>query len=195
MTLFDQFHEVQKKSCSVLVALANRDPEVFGNKTGVFLRGLVPCLNHAHSRVRIAVFQAIDAMMQCGLTKSLVAQQLAPGAKSLAFDYNIAVRELFFSSVGNWLNFKSNMMTDEEIHQCVVSGKIPRFHLPELLPLLLLGITDDYIDIATLTYERLEGIGEIYKKFMDHLDTRAKYVCVNLTLKVFTDVNISTILG
>jgi len=87
------------------------------------------------------------------------------------------------------------MMTDEDILQCVVSGKIPCFHLPELLPLLLLGITDDYIDIATLTYERLEGIGEIYKKFMDALDTRATHVCVNSTLEVFMDVNISTIVG
>lgn len=52
-TLFDQFHEVQKKACSVLVTMAQRDPEVFGNKTGVFLRGLVPCLNHAHSRVSL----------------------------------------------------------------------------------------------------------------------------------------------
>jgi len=40
------------------------------------------------------VFQAIDAMMQCGLTKSLVAQQLAPGIKSLAFDHNVVVREV-----------------------------------------------------------------------------------------------------
>lgn len=53
VTLFDQFHEVQKKACSLLVAMANRDPEVFGNKTGVFLKGLVPCLNHAHSRVKL----------------------------------------------------------------------------------------------------------------------------------------------
>lgn len=61
-------------------------------------------------------------------------------------------------------------MTDEEIHECAVAGKVPRFHVPELLPLLLLGITDDCLDIATSTYEKLEGIGEIYKKVIDHLE-------------------------
>ncbi|KAG0598151.1 hypothetical protein M758_12G050400 [Ceratodon purpureus] len=174
VTLFDHFHEVQKRACSVIVTMANRDPEVFGNKTGIFLKALVPCLSHSHSRVRIAVFQAIDAMMQCGLTKGLVAQQLGPGTKSLAFDHTAAVRELYFACVANWLNYKLRAMSGEEIHQAVLSGKIPRFHLPELLPLLLLGVTDDCLDIATSTYEKLEGIGEIYKKFIDHLDTRVR---------------------
>ncbi|XP_024357132.1 uncharacterized protein [Physcomitrium patens] len=175
LTLYDQFHEVQKKACTVLIITANRDPEVFGNKTGAFLKGLIPCLSHTHSRVRIAVFQAIDALMQCGLTQRLVAQQLGPGTKSLAFDHSTTVRELFFSSVANWLNYKVSLMSDEEAHQCVVSGKIPRFHVPELLPLLLLGITDDCIDIAVSTYEKLEAIGRIYKRFIDELDIRVTH--------------------
>lgn len=61
-------------------------------------------------------------------------------------------------------------MSDEEIHDCAVAGKVPRFHVPELLPLLLLGITDDCLDVATSTYEKLEGIGEIYKKVIDQLE-------------------------
>jgi hypothetical protein len=72
-------------------------------------------------------------------------------------------------------------MSDEEVHECVLSGKTPLFHLPELLPLLLLGITDDCFDIATSTYDKLEGIGEIYKRFIDHLDTRVTQVCVGVT--------------
>lgn len=51
VTLFDHFHEVQKSACSVLVTMAHRDPDVFGNKTGIFLKALVPGLNHSHSRV------------------------------------------------------------------------------------------------------------------------------------------------
>lgn len=63
-------------------------------------------------------------------------------------------------------------MTDEEIGECIDAGKIPLFHVPELLPLLLLGITDDCLDIATSVYEKLEGVGEIYKKIVDQLETR-----------------------
>ncbi|KAG0623087.1 hypothetical protein M758_3G148000 [Ceratodon purpureus] len=172
VTLNDHFHEVKKSACSVLVTTANRNPNAFGNKTGVLLKALVPCLSHSHSRVRIAVFQAIDAMVRCGLTAPLVAQQLVPGIKSLAFDHSTAVRELFFSSVANWLNYNSRSMTDEEIGECIDAGKVPLFHVPELLPLLLLGITDDSLEIATSTYERLEGVGYIYKKIIDELDKR-----------------------
>lgn len=50
-------------------------------------------------QVRIAVFQAIDALMQCGLTQRLVAQQLGPGTKSLAFDHSTTVREVNFFSM------------------------------------------------------------------------------------------------
>lgn len=51
VTLFDHFHEVQKRACRVLVTMANRDPDVFANKTKIFLKALVPCLSHSHSRV------------------------------------------------------------------------------------------------------------------------------------------------
>ena len=73
------------------------------------------------------------------------------------------------------------IMSDDELRQCVVFGKIPRFHLPELLPLLLLGITDECLDIATSTYDKLEAIGEIYKKFIDHLDIRVSTVRMDVT--------------
>lgn len=80
-------------------------------------------------------------------------------------------------------------MNDEEIHQCALFGKIPHFHLPELLPLLLLGITDDCIDIATSTYDKLEAIGEIYKKFIDVLDTRvSRYRTVEEDAKIMEKV-------
>uniref|UniRef100_A0A7I4EC81 TOG domain-containing protein n=1 Tax=Physcomitrium patens TaxID=3218 RepID=A0A7I4EC81_PHYPA len=120
--------------------------------------------------VRIAVFQAIDAMVQCGLTASVVAQQLAPGIKFLAFDHTTTVRELFFASVANWLNYNLRKMNDEEIRECIIAGKVPRFHIAELLPLLLLGLTDECLDIARSTYEKIEGVGEIYKKFIDQLN-------------------------
>ena len=72
-------------------------------------------------------------------------------------------------------------MTDEEIDECIVAGKVPIFHVPELLPLLLLGITDDCLDIATSIYEKLEGVGEIYKRFIDQLEARKLQVCVEAT--------------
>ena len=52
VTLNDHFHEAQKSACSVLVITANRGPDVFGSKTGILLKVLVPCLNHSHSRVQ-----------------------------------------------------------------------------------------------------------------------------------------------
>ncbi|XP_073391818.1 uncharacterized protein [Physcomitrium patens] len=170
VTLYDNFHEVRKSACRVLVTTANRDPDVFGNRIGTLLKALIPCLSHSHSRVRIAVFQAIDAMVQCGLTASVVAQQLAPGIKFLAFDHTTTVRELFFASVANWLNYNLRKMNDEEIRECIIAGKVPRFHIAELLPLLLLGLTDECLDIARSTYEKIEGVGEIYKKFIDQLN-------------------------
>lgn len=61
-------------------------------------------------------------------------------------------------------------MNDEEIRECIIAGKVPRFHIAELLPLLLLGLTDECLDIARSTYEKIEGVGEIYKKFIDQLN-------------------------
>lgn len=85
--------------------------------------------------------------------------------------------QLFFASVANWLHYKERSKSDEEIQKLVVQGRTPRFHIPELLPLLLLGITDDCPDIATSTLGRLESIGDLYKKYIDHIDVRTVQVC------------------
>lgn len=67
-------------------------------------RGLIEQILVCEVQVRIAVFQAIDAMVRCGLTATSVAQDLAPGTKSLAFDHATAVREVNFLvlKMGTW---------------------------------------------------------------------------------------------
>ncbi|CAK9207157.1 unnamed protein product [Sphagnum troendelagicum] len=172
VTLFDSFHEVRKSACNVLVLIASRHPDAFGNKTGIFLKALIPSINHSHSRVRIAALQAINGMVQCGLTANTVAAHLAPGVKPLAFDHTTTVRELFFVSVANWLNYKDRSKDEDDIKACIESCKIPRFYIPELLPLLLVGMTDVSPDLAALTLTLLEGVGEIYLKFINELDSR-----------------------
>lgn len=69
-------------------------------------------------------------------------------------------------------------MSNGEIGKCIVDGKVPLFYVQELLPLLLLGITDDCLDIATSIYEKFEGIGEIYKKIIDQLEIKRLHVCI-----------------
>lgn len=68
-------------------------------------------------------------------------------------------------------------MSDEEVYQCVVFGKILCFYVLEFFFFLLLGIIDDCIDIVVLMYEKFEVIGRIYKRFIDELDIRVIYVC------------------
>ncbi len=80
--------------------------------------------------------------------------------------------QLFFVSVANWLNYKDRSKGEDDIKACIESCKIPRFYIPELLPLLLVGMTDVSPDLAALTLTLLEGVGEIYLKFINELDSR-----------------------
>lgn len=58
-------------------------------------------------------------------------------------------------------------MNDEEICECIIVGKVLCFYIVEFLFFLLLGLIDECFDIVRLIYEKIEGVGEIYKKFID----------------------------
>ncbi len=69
-------------SCSVLASYYNR--RSLAHDWPLFVK----------CQVRIAALQAINGMVQCGLTANMVAAHLAPGVKPLAFDHTTTDREV-----------------------------------------------------------------------------------------------------
>jgi hypothetical protein len=101
--------------------------------------------------------------------------------------------QLFFVSVANWLNYKDRSKDEDDIKACIESCKIPRFYIPELLPLLLVGMTDVSPDLAALTLTLMEGVGETYLKFINELDSRKVQCATTFTPTQCTNNLVSTV--
>lgn len=50
--LADQFHEIKKGACQVIVVIGGSAPNAVEEKTEALLLGLLPNMNHSHFRVR-----------------------------------------------------------------------------------------------------------------------------------------------
>lgn len=116
-------------------------------------------LGHQHSRVRLASLQALHAMVQHGVPLALMQESVLPAVRPLAHDHAPAIRAVLFSCMAQWAGSQlpgsgAVDATDDgrAANQC-------RKFLPLLLPLLLLGVTDEVEAIRSDTYGQLEVLG------------------------------------
>ncbi|KAG6553495.1 hypothetical protein Mapa_004407 [Marchantia paleacea] len=160
--LADPFHEIKKGVCKAVVLISTRSPKTFEGKTEPLLRALLLNITHTHSRVRLAVLQAVDELVIFGLPAGTVSSLLAPSVKSLAFDRSLSVREAFYPAVARWLGYADQPSTEKVIF--TIQKKDLTVNIPYLLPLLLLGITDESTDLAGASLSLVEGVGRVYEE-------------------------------
>ncbi|XP_057853693.2 uncharacterized protein LOC131063777 isoform X2 [Cryptomeria japonica] len=164
ISLGDQFHEIKKGASRAIVMLMEHSNGIFSEMLEELLRALLPNIGHTHSKVRIATLEAINSVVLCGLPAGMVAELLVPSIKALALDRTIGVRELFFAYIAGWLGYAFDI-NDTGNRQCLNDALDPRTYAPQLLPLLLLGLSDESTDVAEKTLHLVEGVGELYMKF------------------------------
>lgn len=164
ISLGDQFHEIKKGASRAIVMLTELAGEEFSEMSEKLLRALLPNIGHAHSKVRIATLEAINSVVLCGLPAGIVGDVLVPAVRVLGMDRTIAVRKTFFVYIAGWLGYRTDNKGTENL-RCNANVVDPRTYAPQLLPLLLLGLSDESADIAEMTLNLVEGVGEVYLKF------------------------------
>lgn len=117
---------------------------------------LTAALAHQHSRVRLAALQALSALVQRGMPLALMQEAVLPAVRPLAQDHAPAIRAALFGCAAQWAGSRlpPDGAGDDEgraANQC-------RAFLPLLLPLILLGLTDEVEAMRTDTHARLEAI-------------------------------------
>lgn len=116
-------------------------------------------LTHQHSRVRLASLHALHALVQGGLPLAVMEEAVLPAVRPLPADHAPGVRAALFSCAAQWsgCGLAASGGGDDEgraANQC-------RTLLPLLLPLVLLGLTDDAEAIRSTTYMQLEALGAL----------------------------------
>lgn len=164
ISLGDQFHEIKKGASRAIVKLTEFASEEFSEMSEKLLRALLPNIGHPHSKVRIATIEAINSVVLCGLPAGMVGDVLVPAVRVLGLDRAISVRERFFVYIAGWLGYAVDSKGTEN-HRCIKNEVDPRTYVPQLLPLLLLGLSDESADIAEMALNLVEGVGEVYLKF------------------------------
>ncbi|GAQ77627.1 hypothetical protein KFL_000010760 [Klebsormidium nitens] len=150
--LQDPFHEIKKAACRGIVAGARQCPGALAPHAEGLMKALLQNVAHPHSRVRTAVLQALDGVVATGgLPAGSLTDVLPPGIKPLAFDKAAAVRQLLFSSIAHWLGAPSGSLPLPP-----PPAFDPQPYVLDLLPLLLVGVTDPSSDIASRTLELAE---------------------------------------
>lgn len=181
--LEDGYHDIKKAACSCLASLAARAPPgALDAHAEKLLAGLAANLQHPHSRVRLAVIQALDALLVAGVPPALVASVVAPGVKPAAYDRAPAVREALFTAVAHWLGYREEAAADAAgaeaepgpastsgapalaVAEAVVATQQQcSQHAAALLPLLLVGVTDPQEATAALALRLIEGVGRLWQ--------------------------------
>lgn len=120
-------------------------------------------LAHPHSRVRLASLQALHALVQQGMPLAVMQEDVLPAVRPLAHDHAPGVRAALFSFAAQWAGSRlvsraagAAGADDDDgraANQC-------RSFLPLLLPVVLLGLTDEAEAIRSDTYSQLDAIGE-----------------------------------
>ncbi|DBA86358.1 TPA: hypothetical protein ACH3X2_005589 [Trebouxia sp. C0005] len=169
--LEDPFHDIKKAGCSAIANLCKQLPsDALRPQHDALLASLLPNLGHQHSRVRVSTLAALDTLVTKGVSEQAMVQVIAPAVKPLVCDRASAVKEQCFAAVGSWLGAsrpadKGGCSPPSSAHR--------RAFLVELLPVLLLGLTDESSSIRDATMSRLKDIGQMHAD-MQSADDRLK---------------------
>jgi hypothetical protein len=118
-------------------------------------------LAHQHSRVRLASLQALHALVQQGMPLALMQEHVLPAVRPLAHDHATGVRAALFSCSAQWAGSRLAAGAGDAAGDDGRAANQCRAFLPLLLPLVLLGLTDEAEAIRSDTYSQLQAIGEI----------------------------------
>ncbi|KIY93745.1 hypothetical protein MNEG_14215, partial [Monoraphidium neglectum] len=155
--LADPYHEIKKSSAAALAVLAGRvEPAVLESHAERLVQVLTAGLSHPHSRVRLSLLSALDALLSVGaVPQQLVQGAVAPGVRPLAADRASAVREAFFAAAARWMGAGGGGGE--------AAGARAQLHAPLLLPLLLLGVSDESGSVAELALAQVEAVGDAWQ--------------------------------
>lgn len=147
--LEDPFPEIKKASCQgVMELVVVADPAALEPHTEPLCRALLVAASHQHSRVRQAALGALGQLVRStGCTQDLLEGALVPGLKPLVGDPIPLVRTAASQCIALWLGAGQGARYD------------PDLWTAPLLPLLLLGLTDEAESAAEETLRMLEGTG------------------------------------
>ena len=150
--LGDSFHEAKKQACRGIVVLAEQcSADQLAASYTKLVDACVEALRHSHSRVRAAALGALSALVQCvSLPSEVVATQLVPAMQGLAADRSPELRGACFRACAAWLT------SQLQLHK----GSNASFQ--RLLPVLLLGLTDEVEGIASDALTLVEEVGAAY---------------------------------
>ncbi|GMH41563.1 hypothetical protein BSKO_09473 [Bryopsis sp. KO-2023] len=160
----DPFHEVKKAGSSAIVKMCELLPsETVEPKSKELVKSVMGASGHQHSRVRVACLQALDALVLKGVSAGVVADIIGPGVENLAVDQSKQVRKACFEFLAGWMGGRGPAVGPE-----ILSGGVdPVGYAPHLMPVLLLGLTDDEVDIAELCLEMIEETGRAFCEMSD----------------------------
>ncbi len=128
------------------------------------LASLVPNLQHQHSRVRLAAMAALDALVgpgAGGVRRALLEEVVVPALKPLAHDRAQGVREAMFSAVARWMGYPAGEAPDAAAGGEQMCGAAAGA-ASQLLPLLLVGVTDPQPATGSLALSLVEGVGAVW---------------------------------
>lgn len=134
------------------------------------LASLVPNLQHQHSRVRLAAMAALDALVgpgAGGVRRALLEEVVVPALRPLAHDRAQGVREAMFSATARWMGYTAGEAPEAAADgQGGVGGEggngAAAAAASQLLPLLVVGVTDPQPATASLVLSLVEGVGAVW---------------------------------
>ncbi|KAG7382050.1 HEAT repeat-containing protein 2 [Phytophthora pseudosyringae] len=170
----DDFHDINIASCHILAAISNHMVSVMKHFSVATVRTLMPLLLHRLARVRVAVVEAIRALVTCpnvekckgSGTEAIVDlighrdENVIPVASfytaevrlnyfaKLDQDRNPMVRRAFFAMIRDWMV----NLPDRYDHES------------RLLPYLLSAVSDEDPAISAEALQTLEILGERYER-------------------------------
>ncbi|KAL4440146.1 hypothetical protein ABPG75_003147 [Micractinium tetrahymenae] len=159
--LADPYADIKKAACTSvahLASLAGPGPDALpAALLEPLVAALVADLAHQHSRVRLAALQALHALVQRGMPLAAMQEAVLPAVRPLAHDHAPAIRAALFSCAARWAG--SQLPADGAGDEDGRAANQCRTFLPLLLPLILLGLTDEVEATRSDTFAQLEAIG------------------------------------
>ena len=114
-------------------------------------------LLHQHSRVRLAGVQAVHALVLHGMPLALMQEHVLPAVRPLAHDHSPAIRAALVSCMAQWAGGQLSCSAGSAANAGGTAGQCQSF-LPLVLPLLLLGLTDEAENIRSDAFAQLEAV-------------------------------------
>lgn len=146
--LEDPYPEVKKLSCTALSALAGRcSPKALEKEVEALSRSALATSSHQHSRVRSGAVAALGSLLgAAGCPTPLLEELIVPGLRPLSLDPTPQIRQATTGVIAQWL-----------------AGPAPSYDpdlwAPSVLPILMLGLTDDVMELRSEALAHVERVG------------------------------------